>query len=148
MRHKYLLCVSLVKIAVIAIRPMLWLGSIGFAGLMLLLAVAVGLLVTYLLSLKRGSWRQALSLGFLAVAAISSIVVLWLSAPELTGNEVKSIMNATFSKNLALSNNYNYAHATSAEYKGQGIWQVKVITSVGIAYVEFNEKTGATKVMK
>lgn len=125
---RFLLWVALVIAAAIAVRPMYWLGLIGFAGLMITLAVFVGLVITYLLSLKKGSIYREIGLGVLIIITVCSVILLKFSAPELSANEIKSELNAA-----------------SAEYRGNGIWKIKVVQGVNTFYLYYDENTHEVK---
>jgi len=122
---RYLLWAALLIAAVTAVRPMYWLGIIGFAGFMVVLAVFVGLVVTYLLSLKKGSLYREMGFGVLIIVTVCAVIILKFSAPELSAGEVKANLKAA-----------------SAEYKGDGIWKVKFVRKAGGAfYLYYDENT-------
>ena len=124
MNKRYLLWTALVIAAVIAIRPMFWLGIIGFAWLMVVLAVFVGLVAAYLLSLKKGSLYREIGFGVLIIAIVCAVIALKFSAPELSAGEVKAL----FSHPPYIESYSSGTKAVSAEYRGGGIWKVKVVT--------------------
>ncbi len=146
MNKRYLLWVALVIAAVIAVRPMLWLGIIGFAGFMVVLAVFVGLVVTYLLSLKKGSVYREIGFGVLIIVTVCAVIALKFSAPELNASEVKEIFgNEARGPSKWAGTHYARMEAISAEYKGDGIWRVKVIYGSDISYRYYDENTEEIK---
>lgn len=129
MNKRYLLWAALVIAAIIAVRPMYWLGIVGFAGLMVVLAVFVGLVITYLLSLKRVPIYREIGFVVLIVITVCSTILLKFSAPELSAGEVKELFSSI-------------GAAVSAEYKGGGIWRVKLGQGIDALYRYYDENTG------
>ena len=142
MKKRYLLWAALVIAAVIAVRPMFWLGIIGFAGLMVVLAVFVSLVVTYLLSLKKGSLYREIGFGVLIIMTICSVITLKFSTPELSAGEVKTMFSYPpqiiwkdyFGTPSLHSRWVSGQEALVAEYEGGGIWKVKMINLVNREY--------------
>lgn len=129
MNKRYLLWAALIVAVVTAVRPMFWLGLIGFAGLMVVLAIFTGLIVYYLISLKKGSLPQVFGFSFLIVVIICAAITLKNYAPELSANEVKTIMNYRL----------NSGKVTSVEYRGDSIWKIKWIRADGVVYLYYVE---------
>lgn len=129
--------VAVVVIVIIASRPMYWLGATSLGWVMFWLVVSVGVLATYAwLSTKTESRVKGFIASSLFVILIVGIIaagfILSFSAPELSAYEVKAIMNYRWTE----------ARATSAEYRGGGIWRVKMIDGYGVRYLDYNERTG------
>ena len=141
MKKRYLLWVALIIAVVAVVRPMFWLGMIGFAGLMVVLAVFVGLVFTYLLSLKKGSLYREIGFGVLIIITICSVITLKFSTPELSAGEVTSMFSYPPQMRVAphMFNRFRPTPTTprtywisgqralAAEYNGGGIWKVKVV---------------------
>ena len=127
MNKRYLLWAALVIAAVIAVRPMFWLGFISFAGLMVVLVVFVGLVVIYLLSLKKGSIYREVGFGVLIIVTVCAAILLKFSAPELSASEVKEMFSYS-PQGQRLSTYYiSGMKALATEYKGGGVWKVKIV---------------------
>lgn len=129
---------AVVVIVIIASRPMFWLGATSLGWVMFWLVVSVGVLATYAwLSIKAKPRVKGFIASLLFVILIVGIIaagfILSFSAPELSAYEVKTIMNYRLTE----------ARATSAEYRGGGIWRVKIIDRHGGMYLDYNESTGA-----
>ena len=133
---------ALVNIAIVAVRPMYWLGSIGFIWIMFWLALSVGVLATYawVYSNSKSEVKSVLAI-LLFFALIVGIVVagylLKIQQPELTAGEVKSIIN------LRTEKWSTRLRVVSTEYKGGGIWRVRVISASGLSYWNYNEDTNS-----
>jgi hypothetical protein len=129
MNKRYILWAALLIAAVIVVRPMFWLGLIGFIGLMIALAIFVGLVVIYLISLKKGSVYREIGFGILIIVMICAAIALKFSAPELNASEVKTQLSYPPTRQQGITG-YYFLHdgqtASSAEYRGGGIWKVGV----------------------
>lgn len=117
---------ALAIIATIAIRPMYWLGSVGFGWIMFWLVVAVGILATYAwVSHNTKSFVKSFLAILLALVLVVGIVVagvlLKAQQPELTASEVKTIVNMKLPSD---------SRAVSVEYRGEGIWRVGVLMAI------------------
>jgi phosphatidylglycerophosphate synthase len=142
---KAILWVSLAIAVIVAVNELLWLGKTTLAWVILALTVALALTLLYLLWKESAMRIKPLYLGLLVVAVLMIAIPVKLllpapvPAPDLSANEVKAIVAARISS----SSNY---HVVSADYKGQGLWEVKVATPNGWVYWIFNEKTGKLQI--
>jgi CDP-diglyceride synthetase len=128
--------VALVIIIVISVRPMYWLGSIGYIWVMVLLVIAVGMLATYawIAHNTKSFFKSFLAtlIFLLFIAAVSGGgYILYNSKPELKAWEVKVMANQYFSN----------GRASSVQYLGNGIWEVRVIYKIGVVNYYYNENS-------
>lgn len=132
MGRVYMLWASLIIVLVMAISELYWLGM-GSLIWAIGLGIAACLQIVYLLTGKVERKINPLYAGLLVVGILMVVVGVKLLAPELTAHEVKAIINEHRSD----------AHAVSAHYKGQGVWEVKVsVPTGGWLYFTFDENAG------
>jgi len=139
----WIVCAALAIIAIIASRLMYWLGSIGIVWVIFLLTVAVGVSFAYACGLYNSkslvkSFFASSLLVILPIGIIWAGIALISSAPDLNAGEVKMIM-------------YYYVpewRAVSAEYRGEDIWRVRMITPIGIRFIDYDEITSKISFVK
>jgi len=123
----YLLLASTIILFGLAISELWWI-NVGSLVWTIVIAVAVCLQLAYLLSSAK---VKPLYAGLLVVGVLMVVVGVKLLAPDLTADEVKAIVKSQIP-----------CYVASADYKGQGEWEVKLAGSKGWFYWTFNEKTG------
>ena len=131
--RKWSVLAAAVILAIIAIRPMFWLGQIGFLGVIVWLTVALGVLVTYIYQFFKPVPAVVL-ITVLLVGTIAGGVYLGISAPELNAGEVKTIMRDYYS---------HIGRAVSVAYQGEGGWKVRILSIRGAEYWYYNEGNGS-----
>ena len=132
MKHKLALAVALLSVIIIISRIYFLLGAIGSIGVALWIIVTFGLLCYYIFScLEKGSWAQSILFGLLGLATLASIIYASYEAPRMSANEVFTMHNLGFRNRGILID--------AVQYKGSGIWDIKIISSSGVGRFDFNE---------
>ena len=131
MGNKFLLWAFLIIVLVVASNQLFWLGKTTIAWVIIGLTVAVGLQAVYFLSRKVNVKIDSLYLALFTLGILIVFTGTRLFAPDLTADEVEAMFTS------------ESFPVVSADYKGQGEWQLKVFkVGEGWTYLSFNEKTG------
>lgn len=133
MGNKFLLWTFVIIVFVVAINELFSLGKTTLAWVIIGIAVAVGLQAVYFLSRKANVKINSLYLVLFTLGILMVVTGTRFLPPDLTANQVKSIVETRFASKL---------YVVSADYKGRGVWQMKITGGAGWSYWSFDENTG------
>ena len=131
MGKKSLLWVSLAIVIIIAINEIFWLGKSSLAWVILGITLAIGMLVVYFLSKEANVKIKPLYAGIIVTGIAMMLVGVSFLAPSLNASEVKTLIYMR----------HPSWYIVSANYKLNGDWKLKVLSSGGWVYLRFNEDT-------